>query len=612
MRRWMAWVAVSAGCAWAAAPAKDAAEPADPGLVQLERTWREIDAEAPGYGVRGIFDFALEACVRGWHPERVERAFEVAEKRQDRDPKSATYGNFAWYLRDAKPDDRNAVEFCMERAALIWLHHRQRLTPAAAERLERMTRFAVEGIRLHKVRVSYTNIFLMKLWNCIALGEATGRLDLAKEGYAMLDEWLAFTAKAGITEYLSPTYYAVDLGDLGAVALNARDAAGRQKAALALRLFWTDIAVHWFEPAGRVGGAHGRDYNHLLGQGMLDTLVQRAGWEPSPAPAETNEWMRRTWVAPPADLRALIDRPAPRVVRHRWGEAPWETAALYRGTEVALGTAGACAGPEDRFLSALLPGGPDVAGILFFMDARDDAYASRKFVTGGGHMKAHHPTPFVTSVQRGPEALLLVSGGPERDTMRHVHTNATCLRAHFVIPAEATLYAGASGGPLKLEGRMRLPSADTAVFARLKSAAVAMRYVAASDTAGHPAPVELAADGGRARAVRMTALLSETAPTNRAVAAVWMRVAEQLDEAGFDRFRRSFAEGSPSVTHAGNRVDIAVPGFDGHLRLVADLAKRERVAREGAEAGADDCMLKVDGREIGRPILERALAVDRP
>ena len=115
----------------------------------------------------------------------------------------------------------------------------------------------------------------------------------------------------------------------------------------------------------------------------------------------------------------------------------------------------------------------------------------------------------------------------------------------------------------------------------------------------------LAADGLKVRAVRLSAMLSVSAPTIGAVAAVWVRVAEQLDDAGFERFRHAFTEGASSVTFTGDRADIAVPGLTGHLRLVADLARRERVAREGAEAGADDCMLKVDGREIGRPILEK-------
>jgi hypothetical protein len=33
----------------------------------------------------------------------------------------------------------------------------------------------VEGIARHGVGEGYTNIFLMKTWNCIAIGEATGR-----------------------------------------------------------------------------------------------------------------------------------------------------------------------------------------------------------------------------------------------------------------------------------------------------------------------------------------------------------------------------------------------------------------------------------------------------
>jgi len=58
--------------------------------------------------------------------------------------------------------------------------------------------FSVEGIARHRVRVSYTNIYLMKIWNCIALGESTGRAELAAHGYAMLDRRLLYTAQYGV------------------------------------------------------------------------------------------------------------------------------------------------------------------------------------------------------------------------------------------------------------------------------------------------------------------------------------------------------------------------------------------------------------------------------
>ena len=36
------------------------------------------------------------------------------------------------------------------------------------------------------------------------------------------------------------------------------------------RLFWTEVAVNWFDPAKRMGGSHSRNYDYLHGLGATD------------------------------------------------------------------------------------------------------------------------------------------------------------------------------------------------------------------------------------------------------------------------------------------------------------------------------------------------------
>ncbi|MCX7010372.1 MAG: hypothetical protein NTY53_24555 [Kiritimatiellaeota bacterium] len=269
------FLTLALGCLMLGAAAK---EPADPRAADLEKRWRALREPKARSSTRELFEFTLEATAQNWHPERVEHALELAEQKQDRDPKSKTYGNFAWYWEDPKPIDLNAAEFAMQRATLTWILYHDRLSPKAQEILQRLIQFSVEGMQRHKVSVDYTNIFVMKTWNCIALGENTGRPELARAGYAMLDEWLRRTRQIGVHEYLSPTYYAVDFECLGAIARHAKHPAARAKAALALEYLWTDVAANWFTPAARLGGAHSRDYDYLPGHGMLDQWVARVGW----------------------------------------------------------------------------------------------------------------------------------------------------------------------------------------------------------------------------------------------------------------------------------------------------------------------------------------------
>ncbi|MDE3084948.1 MAG: hypothetical protein KGJ37_07020, partial [Verrucomicrobiota bacterium] len=224
----------------------------------LDRAWARLQKRNGRSSSRDIYNFLLTAAAHAWHSEKLSAVIDLGEELHDCDPASPTYGNYRWYWSNTHPDDRNAVEFCMSAASLTWTLYRDRLPADAREKLSAALALGVEGILRHKVDVSYTNIFLMRLANCILIGESTGRPELVQRGRDWLDEWLAYTRAYGIHEFSSPTYYGVDLADLGALARYAQDDSIRAKAATALRLFWTDIAANWFEPYQGIAGAHSR------------------------------------------------------------------------------------------------------------------------------------------------------------------------------------------------------------------------------------------------------------------------------------------------------------------------------------------------------------------
>jgi hypothetical protein len=289
---------------------------------QLDRKWEQLQRHESELAVRDVFNFLLTAAARSWRPEKLSAIIDLAESLHDRDPASATYGNYRWYWRDPKPDDRNAVEFSMQAAGLAWVLYRDRLPETAREKLRAALALGVEGMLRHKVDVSYTNIFLMRLANCILIGESTGRPDLVQRGRAWLDEWLADTRAWGIHEYSSPTYYGVDLSDLGGLARYAQDPEVRSRAVSALQLLWTDIAANWFAPFQGIAGAHSRDYGFLTGHGYLDQQLLRACWIDRDPGGESRPVLDDlTYRAPPAGLRAVVDGP-PRVVSQQWGRNP--------------------------------------------------------------------------------------------------------------------------------------------------------------------------------------------------------------------------------------------------------------------------------------------------
>jgi len=221
---------------------------------QLERDWAPIEKPTENLDPRALIGFSLEATALKWHPERVAYALTVLEQMQDRDTTSKTYGNFRWYMWQPKPIDLNAVEFTMQQAILLWNLYGSSLDKKSRDRLEKLINLSVDGIKSHPVSVSYTNIYVMKTWNLIAIGEAFKRDDIAHEGYAMLQNWMDYTYHNGIQEYLSPTYYSVDINSLSLLNKFAKQQQDRESAQKALQLIYWQCRANWFAPNERLSG----------------------------------------------------------------------------------------------------------------------------------------------------------------------------------------------------------------------------------------------------------------------------------------------------------------------------------------------------------------------
>src|SRR5579871_1297286 len=109
-----------------------AAQPAPPdyppldtkAIADFDRTWARYQKREPDSGSRDIYHFFLNAVAHNWRPEKWAAIVDLAEELHDRDPGSPTYGNYRWYWRDRHPNDRNAVEFCLQTASLAWVLYR--------------------------------------------------------------------------------------------------------------------------------------------------------------------------------------------------------------------------------------------------------------------------------------------------------------------------------------------------------------------------------------------------------------------------------------------------------------------------------------------------------
>jgi len=554
---------------------------------------------------RSLFTSALARCEAKTNLDRVPRLLEVGAAMQDRDPQSNTYGNFRWYWREKTIRDRNAVDFCMMGGSLLWIRHRDALTPAARKTLRETLEYGVEGCLRHRVRTSYTNIALMNALDLILLGEGLGKPDVADEGYKRLDRVCLYTWQWGTHEYCSPTYYGVDLECLLLIEAFCKRQRGRDQARALLELFWTDIALNWYDPSQRLSGACSRDYQYLLGTGHLNTYMRQAGWLPGSGGSVFGALGR--W-KPPERLRELNRTRYPRLVRQSWGIPLSASRTSYVCRDVVLGSAGAHYGPMDLPLTVDLPGGRGRPRCYFIPDGRGDPYGKKR-IDAGAHRKAQHLRPFWTAAQDRFDAVGLVVYRPV-----HLRGTFTTLESHFVMRRDVD---GFWIGDRRVDLSGTTPvshdvPAGKAVVLREGTAAVGVRVPWARKLDGTPAAAKLVYDGNKHGAVRLT--VGHHVP-GRAIsntdedwatypgAAFWVRIGSDLKtDQSFETWRRAFAAAKARVRVQPKGIRVEAVGKDGPIVVAG---KSPYHGAETLVPTPSRAVLELDGKDIGREILKQ-------
>jgi hypothetical protein len=124
-----------------------------------------------------------------------------------------------------------------------------------------MIRLGLDEIDRLDVHPSYTNIVLSDICNSILGGEAIDDSAYVERGARLFDEWFAFTNEAGAPhEYNSPTYLAVDIGRMAALAEHTRDPRIALKARIAEERLWVHVAAHYHPALAELAGPHSRSY----------------------------------------------------------------------------------------------------------------------------------------------------------------------------------------------------------------------------------------------------------------------------------------------------------------------------------------------------------------
>lgn len=148
---------------------------------------------------------------------------------------------------------------------------------------------AVKSSHRRRVRVSYTNPLAMSI-QCSALtGEMFGRADFVEYARQRLDEWIAFTDRAGtFEEFNSSAYGGVTLPQTATLVEHVRDADIREKALYVERKYFDHVCDFYHHPTAEVCMPRSRAYrDRFAGTGLQAYLSvvlarRRGGVFPQP------------------------------------------------------------------------------------------------------------------------------------------------------------------------------------------------------------------------------------------------------------------------------------------------------------------------------------------
>lgn len=600
-------------------------------MANLKREWIALQQSPPQLAVRDCFLFLLDALdTQFLEPQQVEWVLKLVQTRMVSNPAAGrSYGNIFWGWHETGIDvgDGNNIEFCMQYGLPIKLLFNDRLSPEARQTLDEIFTLGIKGARNQVVRISYTNIYLMKIWNFVAFGQVYQQPEILEEGRKYFDLWLNHLARYGNREYDSPTYCGVDLESLLLLCRFSTDADIQAKARAALRFFLNDLSAHYLPRAGILGGAHSRDYNRVFSRDLLEekyfnpllggpnrnvhlfhelclSTLQEIGLS-----AEQKTWMQRK----------------NRFIVQRWDSLAHTFACDFVGNKFSMGSSNQAYSPDDKPFVIYLSSNriPEMPNIAFVMEGRNDHYGTwsaegmgekmkhlipANYPSNGGWGKARHLMPFMQSAQNKGEMVMLVSGNKDHNCIFEYLNSTIILPNTF-----DEIWLGNQPTVVPVVGAKTDFDATQTLFARFEDVVVAFRFLwSNAEQSARPA---LYNDGFKFvasrekfplehnAALRITLQHPDDGKAN--VAMLWKVVEGIKTDRAFAAFRQEILQAEVAIKTENGLVDVAVSTKAGKLGLSADLANKKRLAYYNPQPLPSDFLLNIDGVEIGKPILEK-------
>lgn len=294
--------------------------------------------------------YALCLMLTEGETAEAERVIRQVLTMQERRPGDPHLGNFRWLYEDEVITDLNSVEFVLEGLVHILLRARDRLSEETRREVFETMRLGFQEVERLDVHWTYTNIYLLDVHNSILAGEILGDQRIRRRGCRRLREWAERTKADGAPyEFNSPTYSAVQINALAAVAQLSKDADARGTALEMEQLLWRHVARHFHVPTLQLGGPHSRAYRRDVtgAPDFLKVLLYRLLGEPrllAPTPyyegpgREGNVPVALTEYHCPPDALAMFRRVEIREVREYASRELGMELSTYLTAQFVLGT----------------------------------------------------------------------------------------------------------------------------------------------------------------------------------------------------------------------------------------------------------------------------------
>lgn len=284
---------------------------------RIDDLWVQVNASETGFDTTNYFDFVLAASELGWDQKYIGvalkrfAALQVQEGVNLGKVPRTVGGDFS---------DENNIEFALEMACVALIKYRDGFSEENKAIFDDFIDKAMYASWNHdNVAVTYSNIYIMRTWNMIALGENLAKdrtwgcshnltaETIAQKGYSMLRAFYDQTAAWGVHEHNSPTYTGVQAECIGYLAKFTKNPDAKAISEKLLKYLSAMIFANYFTPGKVASGAMSRCYYRGSSGGKIDQLAggliygygmywynQLAAWEPSAQDREINSTYPRT------------------------------------------------------------------------------------------------------------------------------------------------------------------------------------------------------------------------------------------------------------------------------------------------------------------------------